>query len=460
MSWERVFRPLPFALLAVVAGLTIGVAAAVEPLLAVAAVVSVPLAIWLVARPDLLPPALVVVVFIEGLALGDVQISRAMGALAALILILILITNYNLVRIPSKAVLLVTGAYAFWAFSSLLWSTNTGFVTDSYSGTTYALASLALSITFMLVCALLIERREELRRVVATIWLMAVIVGIVAIVEYASGSSRSVGYTGDANFFAATQVVALPIAVAFATTASRGRTRTMAFVGTAVIAGSILTSLSRGGILALLGILLLLAIQPARTFFRSPSQKRMALVAAVLGATTMLALSYADLKDRTSSAFNLQDGASGRTFLWHAAADGWEEHPLLGLGYGAFPPQSNGLLLRSPETDLSTYRLRSTGQVVHNAYLGSLTELGPVGLLLFVSLLAVTFTTLRSVTRRADVEGDAFLATVARAMIVALCGYALTSLFLSTETDRALWILLGISVALPRLLPRPDTQPG
>jgi O-antigen ligase len=442
-----------------VAGAAIGGAAAVDPLLAVVAVVTVPLAIWLVARPDLLPSALVVVVFIEGLALGNVQISRAVGPLAALVVVLYLITNHSRIRVPSKAILLVTGGYALWAFSSLLWSTDAGFVSDAYSGTAYALASLALSLTFMLVCALLIQRRNELQRVIATVWLMAVIVGIIAIVEYVSGAARAVGYTGDANFFAATQVVALPLAVAFAATAPEGRMRTIAFAGTAVIAGSILTSLSRGGILALLGIFLLLGIQPARTFFHSRSRKRIALAAAVVGAAAMLALSFSDLKDRTSSVFTLEDGASGRTFLWHAAVDGWEEDPLLGLGYGAFPSQSNGLLLRSPDTDLSVYRLRSTGQVVHNAYLGSLTELGPVGLLLFLSLLGATFTTLRSVAKRADVEGDAYLVTVARAMIVALVGYALTSMFLSTETDRALWILLGITVAMPRLLRRAETLP-
>jgi len=400
-------------------------------------------------------------VFLEGIALGGVQLSRAIGPLAALILIFYLINNRGVVRFPSKSVLIAAGAYAAWAIMSTLWTTEMGQVSSPYSGTVYQLASLVLSFIFMLACAVLIERMQVARRVIAAIWTMAVIVGLVAIAEYLSGAGRAVGYTGDANFFAATQVVALPVAVAFATTAKGRAKRMIAFLGTAVIAGSVLTSLSRGGILALLGILFLLAIQPARIFFSSPARKRAAILAALVGATAMLALSYSDLKQRTSSIFNLKEGTSGRTFLWEAAVTGWKEHPGLGLGYGAYPPNSNRLLLSTPGTDLSVYALRPNGQVVHNAYLGSLTELGPVGLLLFIAVLGSAYSTLRRTAKQADLENDLYLATLARALAVALCGYALTSVFLSTETDRALWILLGITLALPRFLswaPAPEAR--
>jgi O-antigen ligase len=430
----------------------VGAAASVQPLLAVAALIALPCVALLFVRPDWLPVALVMTVFLEGIALGGVQLSRVIAPLAALIVVLYLVSNRGLVWFPLKAVLIAVGGYATWAFASSLWSAELGSFSESFSGTLFELASLALSLVFMVTCAVLIDSLKVVRRVIAAIWAMAVIVGIVAIFEYLAGSARSVGYTGDANFFAATQVVALPITIAFATTTQSGAKRTAAFLGTAVVAGSVLTSLSRGGILALLGILFLLAIQPARIFFDSPARKRMAILAALVGASVMLALSYSDLKERTSSVFNLREGTSGRTFLWESAYLGWKQHPALGLGYGAFPPESNQLLLENPGTDLSVYALRPTGQVVHNTYLGSLAELGPVGLLLFVSVLGSAISTLRKVARQADREGNDYLSTLARALVVAVCGYALTSIFLSTETDRALWILLGLTLALPRFL--------
>jgi Kef-type K+ transport system membrane component KefB len=100
---------------------------------------------------------------------------------------------------------------------------------------------------------------------------------------------------------------------------------------------------------------------------------------------------------------------------------------------------------------LNDYRLHRRGQPAHNAYLSSLAELGVVGLLLFVWVLAATYSTLRRLTRQAEEDDDAFIATLSRALIVSLAGYALCAMFLSIETYRVLWILLGLTLALPRL---------
>jgi hypothetical protein len=45
-----------------------------------------------------------------------------------------------------------------------------------------------------------------------------------------------------------------------------------------------------------------------------------------------------------------------------------------------------------------------------------------------------------------------FLSSFARALLVSLAAFAFASFFLSSETERAFWILLGLSVVLPRVL--------
>ena len=114
------------------------------------------------------------------------------------------------------------------------------------------------------------------------------------------------------------------------------------------------------------------------------------------------------------------------------------------MGFGAFIGQSNQLLVQTPGVDFSGYDLRSTGQVAHSAYIESLTELGVVGLGVFLGLLVTIAATLLSTARRAARAGAMFLASFARGCLVALGAFAVASLFLSTETDRVLWIFAGI----------------
>jgi O-antigen ligase len=89
---------------------------------------------------------------------------------------------------------------------------------------------------------------------------------------------------------------------------------------------------------------------------------------------------------------------------------------------------------------------------VHNAYLESLTERGVIGLALFLAILATAAVSLLATARRAARAGALFLSSFTRALLLSLTGFAFTSIFLSTETDRIFWILLGLTLAVPRVL--------
>jgi O-antigen ligase len=137
---------------------------------------------------------------------------------------------------------------------------------------------------------------------------------------------------------------------------------------------------------------------------------------------------------------------------------GWHEHEVRGIGLGAFIGQSNQLLLETPGVNFSDYDLRSTGQYVHNAYLESLVELGVIGAALFIGLLATMALSLWSTARRSQRAGLMFTSAFSRATMLGLAGFALTSIFLSTETDRTLWVLVGLTIALPRVLSEEQRQ--
>jgi O-antigen ligase len=151
---------------------------------------------------------------------------------------------------------------------------------------------------------------------------------------------------------------------------------------------------------------------------------------------------------------------SGRTNLWKAAAKTAGENPLTGIGYGGFGAISQELLFQTPGVDLDIQQIRQEGDyfVAHNTYLGTAAELGLPGLFLYLGLLLSTGLYLRRTAARAAALGAPFVGRVAHALLLGLVSWAVTSFFLSGETARMLWIVVGLSLALPTLLPRREGE--
>jgi O-antigen ligase len=457
-GFKRTDSRVPWIAAAAVLGGAIGLSAGVSNMTISVLLVLVPVLLVLLLRLKWIPSLLMVTVFGEALSTGSVTFSRAVAPLAIFAMVLGL-PGRNRVRLPRIGVLLAVIAYAGWAFASVAWTVNPD-NSLTLGGTGYVLAQLAISLAFMAAMIMFVRFESDLLRLMWVTWLLASITGLVSLAQYASGYSRSVGISGDANFFAALQVVALPFSALLAIEMRNARTRAIVLLGIAIAVGSIITSLSRGGILALVAVFMLLSLQPARGFFRTPARKRVFLLFVAIGAGVLLAASYSALSARTSSLFSGADTGSGRTNLWRAAVTGWHRDEVTGIGFGAFIGQSNQLLVETPGVSFSDYNLRSTGQYVHNAYLESLVELGIIGAALFIALLVSMALSLRASARRAEDAGLLFTSAFSRALLLALAGFAFTSIFLSSETDRTLWVLVGLSIALPRVIREEQVRRG
>src|ERR1035437_140260 len=251
-------RAALWVLAAVILGGGLGLEAALLQTTIAVAIVLLPALVALLLHPDWLPPVLVASAFGEAISTGSLTVSRLVGPLAVLIMVLALPARTRL-RLPRLGVLLTVLAYSAWALASALWTVNP----DSsfhLGGTGYTLASLALSIVFMLGIIMFVRREYELRRLAVIIWGFSVGVGLVAIVQYLSGYTRSLGLSGDANLFPALQVVAIPVEAVLVSQVNSTRMRVIVLAGLGVTVGSVLTSLSRGGILTLAVAFVLLSI--------------------------------------------------------------------------------------------------------------------------------------------------------------------------------------------------------
>lgn len=429
----------------------------------IAVAIGLVVAIRLAGRPTFLLPLALTTVFIEHLTFNGQAVTRVVAPGVLLLAVLELLRGAGRVRLGPP--IWWAAAYVLWALASALW-------TQSFEGTQFLLQSLAIALVFMFAFAALLNTEEELRRLLFVFALVPALVGGVSMLAFAgwieipalelTQAGRAQGLVGDPDFFAGMQLVAAPLVIVLASETANVRLRLFLYGCLLVILASALTSLSRGGFIAIavLGILFL-ASDPER-IFRSRREKSIALLVISLGMVVLFSRPFVrdEIIGRAESIYAPKDKeektGSGRTNLWKTAARTAAENPALGVGFGSFQYISEELILHTPGVDLEVYGGREEGEnfVAHNTYLGTAAELGLTGLALYLGLLIATGMTLRRIAVRAAAAGAGFVGRVAHALLLGLAAWAIASIFLSAETTRMFWITIGLSLALPKLLPQ------
>ena len=414
------------------------------------------------SHPGFLLPVAGIVVFLEDLHFGGVAVTR-LFAPAALLFVLLELLRGN-ARVMSGPPLIWAAAYIAWALASGLW-------TVSVAGTRFSLQSLAIALIFMLVFAALPRDEADVKRLLYAVSFTAALVGGLSVIAFGSPfelpgidllqAGRSQGGVGDPDFFAAMQLVSVPLVLVAASETTNRRLRLALYAATLTILASVFTSLSRGAFLAVIVLGVLFLVSRPERLFRSRHEKTLALIVVAFGMVAFFSRPYVreEVVSRAETIYapKTKDDASGsgRTNLWKAAAKTAGENAITGIGYGGFGSISQELLYNTPGVDLDVQQIREEGDyfVAHNSYLGTAAELGFPGLILYLGLLVVTGLYLRRTARRAAAAGAPFVGRVAHALLLGLVTWAVTSFFLSGETARMYWIIIGLSLALPRLLP-------
>lgn len=445
---------LPAALLLLGAA-AVGALATIQVALAAAAVAAVAVAVVVAWDVASLPYLLVFTMFVESLSLGPgLRVGRLAGGLALLVLFVTLLTRGR-GGLRWSPLLATALAYGLWMVSSIFWALSPSTVpaqTFSY----------LLSGAYMLTFAVLVRAPEQLHRIARTLAFGSAVFGLVAFAYFARHtasaasandvSGRAAGLQGDPNYFAVYQVVALPATLILAAYA-RDTWRRLVYYGIiGVIVLSVVSSLSRTGLLAMTAAVLLTMVLPWRIFFHRRGQKATYFVALLAAAAIAGVAGSAQLVQRFQTILDPNAAGSyrgaGRQDLWRAALHGWRaNNELLGMGSGNFRFYSLDLLQATPGVDTTQNYVRPNREV-HNAYLENLVDLGIVGLTLFVSLLALTARSLVVTFRRARVAGDLVVQRFALGFLVSLTGYTVSGFFLSNQLAKVVWILVGLALAL------------
>lgn len=451
---RRIAGGAPLVALLGASGLLVGVLAVKRPSYDVALVLAATLVVVVAIRIEALPLALVSTIFIEEVALGGLTIGRIAGVLAlAAIAYHLLVQGKVSMRITP--LLAVAGAYGFWTLLSFYWADDSHEVFSTFFG-------FLLVLAYMFTFALLVKTPRDAVSVLVVMVCGAAISGFVALNTYlvTGGAVRATGLAGSshADTFGVYQAMIVPAALGLFALARRPEVRVACLGAFAVIVLSIVASLTRTAMISIVIVALLALFLPWRFLFRSARQKASYGVAVGLMAGVVISVAATEaFFKRVSSIFSgwgsQGDRGAGRTDLWSAAWNAYQHHPWFGIGAGNFQSHSLTLLEQTPGVDIKAQYVQQ-GRLVHNSYLEALTELGPVGLILLVLVIALTAWCLWRVFTRARALKDDTIRIVAATLMLALLGLAISMGFLSIALNKPLWIIVGLALALDRMVDR------
>ncbi len=336
------------------------------------------------------------------------------------------------------------------------------------------LTDLIKSLMLLIVAASLAASWRALRGALIALVAAAVFLSLIALVQVGLGDPsrqfgglseieeghlfgdrselRPGGPVGDPNYFARILILAFP-AAAFLGVGRRSRTEQATYLaGAAVIGLAILFTYSRGGMLSLAAVCLLLLILRRVRITRVTVLIAVVLLAALMPTNVGQRLLTIETLISTGSADGANDSSMDkRKQLLAVAWRMFNDHPLAGVGVGNFGSHygtyANQVGFAGPD-----YTPLGVRQYAHNLYLEAAVETGLLGLLALGAAMAVALAALYRARRTLLGRGETAHAAMVTAVAIAIIGYLLSSAFLHhSGVHRYLWLILGLGVAAVRL---------
>lgn len=424
---------------------------------ALAAVIFVPLA---VAYPNV---AVVLLIVTDLTRLSDVS-SRIVGVgvfqplLALAIASLVLALIQGRVRLRwSPSYLLALGLLAVTALSVLV-------AGGSYDGTE-ALVELSKDLVYLAVVLVWVGSSRSLKLATGVLVVtLASLAALSVVQEFAFGNNldffglsrvevaqlgtvtlRHSGPESDANFWARSLVVALPLAISWWALAKERSLKWAAGIATVVIGFGLYLTQSRGGLIAALAAVLIWIVMAGRPYIRwlvlAPLVLAVLLVLPGVG-SRLITLTDVAAADGGVSDPSLQ----GRIGAQRSGVGMFVEHPILGVGFGAFassvPEYQRKLGIQAEVLD------------AHNLYLEIAAETGAIGLLMWSLFFGFgLFVALRAwlVSGQSGSAKDRWPHLMATGVIAGLAAWLLASAFLHAANLRVIFTVLAVGVGLDLL---------
>jgi probable O-glycosylation ligase (exosortase A-associated) len=246
---------------------------------------------------------------------------------------------------------------------------------------------------------------------------------------------------GDSNFFATSAVLCLPFAFLMVL---HGKERWERLFYGGCLGISLLgvtACASRGGFLALAAAMLFLVL-------RSPRRARNLILISMVWLPLALFLPVSPLQRLLHPTRSDEESKQARLVAWQAGTRMIANHPLMGVGLGNFR------ILMPQYEDPRT----KNQNIAHNSYLEVAAELGLPALAVFLGIPFFSYRSLERVLKRERRPGREFPYYAALGLQAGLVGFMVGGFFLSGEYSKLFWLVITLSMCLPYLRPRNESQ--
>jgi len=376
---------------------------------------------------------------------GDVTLARGITVLAVFAWLLrILIMRDPIPPLLSSPLFKIVFLFALFAFASLLWAEHFSSAITEFL-TTLQLIGLAVMV------AGIVTSWTQLEWVFRFVVLGGIIAGIITVIQFlVIGDTRGGdNISGDLNQTAMYLVVLVPLALYVMRSPNAGIWRLVGLGFLIVAPLAILGTVSRTAFL----LLPLVALVGIWQMGRDGGRNLLYIILAG-GGLGILLLTFAPWERvgergaTIGSALFPNDSTqedTGRMHHWLGAIAIFSDYPVGGVGYGNF-----GYHFIDYQHEVPAKYFEKTWQTFrspHSTVLGTLSELGIVGMLLVIGILIAALRNLK--VPKAGRERLTLWAI--QALQLALVTYALYSFVAVTDNNKLLWLLLGLTEVLRQL---------
>jgi O-antigen ligase len=365
---------------------------------------------------------------------GGATLTKLLGVVAAGVLVAAGIVERRFVRPPIVALWVVL--FFLWAVATLAWALDSEMSLARIPTFANLVAMYLVAVSFR------VSEKE-----LTAVGVMTVIGGVLAagigmVLGFAENpdqvARRTLAVAGrEANPNAVAHSLLLPLGIALAMFIAVRRTviRVITVGGIAVIAAGIFLTMSRSSLVAV-GLMICLLL------YRLGA--RWQILPAVGTLSALLPMLPARFFDRIGRVFTGEDATgSGRTEIWSVGLRALDRFGLFGAGPFNFP---------------AVYRMEMPGGISygsHSAFVGTLVELGIIGLLLLLAVFVGHVLTARPTT-----DEEPSFATFKAAIEAACLGFLLIAVFSDAITRKPFWMawILAVWVSQGHRAAKPTTS--
>jgi len=307
--------------------------------------------------------------------------------------------------------------------------------------------TMTINFIVFLSLTLFVDNREKYERLMK-VWLGIHV--LLAVVGAIKGSGRGIGgFLGDENDFCMTMNMILPFPF-FLAMYEGGRKRILYLGLTLMFLFVIIMTQSRGGFVGLI----------ATSIYCWARTKKKVLTTCIVGLLAVFVFLVAPPTYWKEVRSIQEEGASKgtgaeRVYIWKVGWQMFLDNPILGVGQGNYP-FAFGKYERSAATSSELYHGRSrAGRVAHSLYFTLLSELGVVGMLIFLGILYACIKDLNYLKSISLINvGGSKMGTPEKHKIYAfalegsLVSFLASGIFISILYYPNFWIFMGFLLSL------------